>query len=1057
MERTNNEQQASDLSQGHINEPENGPEMEHPSSAPKTSRRQSQRGSSYRRNSFKFAKGQSRQDTLDSDSDSDPEKPVVRRQEASDHQEKPTKQQDRESLMKALGQSSWATFEEYKAANAEKINRCYKADQNKNILHWLSVHLPSHLTHEGSKNLHWLVSVVVEFEPTIVTMTTMDSQKTNCLHTAMENERFDLIESLLKTSPDEALKKAISQGNHCNETCLHLAVRLGSPGVGIILQLLEKADAKAILQQRAYTFEEDRSNHRNTVLHDFVHIDVCFAQGYRKTLKRFIQLCPEALKVSNAARESPFQYHLSTRDKVHPDWQGVEFSSPNEGYEKNKETAARVGRLLLNEAFSQSTWEDACSCLYGESRSPFILWLYDANIEFTESFDQATTFRPAAPITKRIDRSHSFLNFYPILSYVELVLARPEPPNVRHDTYLHLSGKHDDSSTASGWAERTDSIKRVFSWFRKQQKVKRILNLVVIDDAESPCSDEVIVECLRDFDVRYLKWTKDDLCIEVLHTAGLSSVKELWLQWSGRNSVLYSWSCKDTGLAKLQKLEMVHIHTRAGVEPTRMNKKNLESFNVRLKESVDSVQIDEYRKDLTKRVTKALEVGLAPLGSKVQRSMSEWTGGPDYVQIAKAGKGEPPPMIEATIAGFEARAMFNRKDTKGLREIRVDDASHENPNEGNGSKRTDRQEQKGRRWLDAARRLKTAINIHKQNNQLTVRPIRVALLDDGVTPSELVVPGVLKDGWPLPSTSRLHSSKPYYSSEQGHGTKMARLLYFMCPFISIYVAKIDMYREHDASAAMSAANAINWAISKHVDIISMSWTVKEVKYGPDSNQKAITALERAIQAAANDDILLFCAVQDSSHYESNEQSFPQKSDTKKLIIVGSADEDGDRSKFVNENSFNYLFPGEIVIPEILTEVDKGSSVATAVAAGTAAMILWCAEYHSLATKSNKNGKGDQGSLGKAPDTTFSANLSILEESEAGLRTTPEWDFRRDRRMSALFDALKPEKDKFVDITSTINAVMTSIDEFHETDLETQKSCIEEFVLMCKGNLPLNRR
>src|SRR6478735_12635671 len=125
-----------------------------------------------------------------------------------------------------------------------------------------------------------------------------------------------------------------------------------------------------------------------------------------------------------------------------------------------------------------------------------------------------------------------------------------------------------------------------------------------------------------------------------------------------------------------------------------MNKKNLESFNVRLKESVDSVQIDEYRKDLTKRVTKALEVDLAPLGSKVQRSMSQWTGGPDYVQIAKAGKGEPPPMIEATIAGFEARAMFNRKDTKGLREIRVDDASHEIPNEGNGSKRTDRQEQK---------------------------------------------------------------------------------------------------------------------------------------------------------------------------------------------------------------------------------------------------------------------------------------------------------------------------------------------------------------------------
>ncbi|KAG5752043.1 hypothetical protein H9Q70_005330 [Fusarium xylarioides] len=237
----------------------------------------------------------------------------------------------------------------------------------------------------------------------------------------------------------------------------------------------------------------------------------------------------------------------------------------------------------------------------------------------------------------------------------------------------------------------------------------------------------------------------------------------------------------------------------------------------------------------------------------------------------------------------------------------------------------------------------------------------------------------------------------------------------------------------------------------------MSWTVKEVRFGPGSNKKAIGSLDRAIQAAANEDILLFCAVQDNSHYEGKEQPFPQKSDTKQLIVVGSADEHGDKSKFVNGNSFNYLFPGEIVIPEIITEGDEGSSVATAVAAGTAAMILWCAEYHSLATKSRENANGDQSSLGKALDTTFSASLGPQRESETGLRTTPEWDFRRDRRMSALFDALKPEKDKFVDITSTINAVMASIDEFHGTDLEAQKSCIEEFVLMCKGNLPLNRR
>ncbi|PTD02147.1 hypothetical protein FCULG_00012136 [Fusarium culmorum] len=820
------------------------------------------------------------EEMLDSGSDSDPDKPVVSKKVATDHQQTPTKEQDRESLLRELGQSSFTTLEQYKAANAERLKRCYMADerdQNRNILHWLSVHLPSNPTDDENASLHWLVRTVVELEPKIVTMVATDSQKTNCLQTAIEHARFDLIESLFKTSDDEALRVAISQGNHCNETCLHLAVRLGPSGVGLALQLLENAHPKAILKQRTCRFEDDKPNH------GILSCTTLFI------LMRFIQLCPEALKVSNAAKESPFQFHISTRKKVYPDWQGLEFSPRNERYDKKKEAAAKVGRLLLDEAFSQSTWEDACGCVYGE-----------------KTFDQATTFRPAAPINKRIDRSHSFLQFYPILSYVELVLAQSGPQD-RNDISTHLSGDHIDISAARHRTERTESIKRVFSWFRKQ-KVKRILNLVVRDDTRSPCSDAVIEECLRDFDVRYLQWTKDDLCIEVLHNTGLSNVKELWLQWSGRNSVLYSWSCKDTGLPKLPQLEMVHIHTRA--------------------ESIDSVQIDEYQSDLTVKVTKALKEDLAPLGSKLQGSMSTWSGGPDYVQIAKVGKEEKPPMIEATIAGFKARAMFDRQDTKGVRQIKVDDESHETLSEANASKTDDRQEQKyvynpsinekqisdnsvhrGHRWLDAIKRLKTGINIHKQNNQLTVRPIRVALLDDGVNPGELVVPGVLKDGWPLPSTSRLHSSKPYYSSDQGHGTKMARLLYFMCPFISIYVAKIDMYREHDTSAAMSAAMAINWAVSKNVDIISMSWTVKQVRYGPNSNQTAITALERAIQAAANADILLFCAVQDSGHYENDEISFPQKSDTKKLIIVGSANENGDKSTFVNENSFNYLFPG----------------------------------------------------------------------------------------------------------------------------------------------------
>lgn len=115
----------------------------------------------------------------------------------------------------------------------------------------------------------------------------------------------------------------------------------------------------------------------------------------------------------------------------------------------------------------------------------------------------------------------------------------------------------------------------------------------------------------------------------------------------------------------------------------------------------------------------------------------------------------------------------------------------------------------GHRWIDAARRLATAIGKVAANNvdrTAEMRPIKVAIIDDGVTPGRLSRPSALKDGWPFPGPRRTENrSKPYYHSEKGHGTKMARLIQMMCPYVSFYVAKVDMHRENNASVASSAA------------------------------------------------------------------------------------------------------------------------------------------------------------------------------------------------------------------------------------------------------------
>lgn len=87
-----------------------------------------------------------------------------------------------------------------------------------------------------------------------------------------------------------------------------------------------------------------------------------------------------------------------------------------------------------------------------------------------------------------------------------------------------------------------------------------------------------------------------------------------------------------------------------------------------------------------------------------------------------------------------------------------------------------------------------------------MRPIKIAIIDDGVTPGHLTRPAALKDGWPFSDPKRTQSRlRPYYHSEKGHGTKMARLIQMICPYACLYVAKVDMHKDSDGSVASSAA------------------------------------------------------------------------------------------------------------------------------------------------------------------------------------------------------------------------------------------------------------
>jgi hypothetical protein len=79
------------------------------------------------------------------------------------------------------------------------------------------------------------------------------------------------------------------------------------------------------------------------------------------------------------------------------------------------------------------------------------------------------------------------------------------------------------------------------------------VKLVVNDDPDLPCRDETIEECLTDFDIRYLDWNKDDICIKSLKEKA-ENLRELWVSWSGRNSTLFGWSNREHGLRSLSQV-----------------------------------------------------------------------------------------------------------------------------------------------------------------------------------------------------------------------------------------------------------------------------------------------------------------------------------------------------------------------------------------------------------------------------------------------------------------------------------------------------------------------
>lgn len=186
---------------------------------------------------------------------------------------------------------------------------------------------------------------------------------------------------------------------------------------------------------------------------------------------------------------------------------------------------------------------------------------------------------------------------------------------------------------------------------------------------------------------------------------------------------------------------------------------------------------------------------------------------------------------------------------------------------------------------------------------------------------------------------------PWYLASNPHGTQMANLVCAIDPLCQLFVAKIA--DGHYGYSAARAAAAVEWAIEKGVDIISMSFTTTE-NYGPFND---------AVRAAMKKGILVVCSHHDEGA-RSTTEIFPASLGGTTLDTMlrmascnmyGKLQHDWDdntvdeASKKINQYDFcinsQDIAVGAIPFLAASTEHISGSSVATAIAAGVCSLLI----------------------------------------------------------------------------------------------------------------------
>lgn len=187
----------------------------------------------------------------------------------------------------------------------------------------------------------------------------------------------------------------------------------------------------------------------------------------------------------------------------------------------------------------------------------------------------------------------------------------------------------------------------------------------------------------------------------------------------------------------------------------------------------------------------------------------------------------------------------------------------------------------------------------------------------------------------------------------------------------------------------------------------MSWTIPVPAEHP-----AKDLFEAAVREASERKVLMFCSSTDGGQFKTKD--YPSAVQREKIFRIGAAHDHGMASESTGHD-VDFIFPG-VKVNINATSPTTGSSVATALAAGLAATIIYCFKISALAVK------------------TQIQNMSFNKISQPGFTESALVKLWQHETMkTALGNIGWVNKEKFIQIWDKFQPVVEGLEDPEKTD------------------------